>query len=66
MSSVSTGLECAQCGRAAPSDERQLARWRHGELAFDDELDEVAAALVLCPECDAEDRRGDYDPGEAG
>ena len=66
MGAVRVRVECAQCGRDAPVDAPELARWRHGELALDDDLDETAAAMILCPDCDAEDLRGEYDQGEAG
>ena len=58
--------ECAQCGREAPEDPAELAVWRHGELASQAELDEVAAAMILCPECDADNLSGETDAGEAG
>lgn len=66
MEALRVHVECAQCGQRAPGDLVELGTWRHGELALAGELDEVTAAMVLCPDCDAEDRRGDYDPGEAG
>jgi len=61
-------VECAQCGRGAPADPAELALWRHGELAAsaDLELDDVTASLVLCPDCDADDRSGEFEAGDAG
>jgi hypothetical protein len=64
MSATPT-LACAQCGRPLPADPAQLARWNQGALAAA-EIDEVAAAMLLCPECVEDDRSGDYEEGEAG
>jgi len=64
--SLRVSVECAQCGQEAPADPAELEGWRHGELVLSDELDEVTAALVLCPDCDAEDRDADFEAGEAG
>jgi hypothetical protein len=64
--SIRVSVECAQCGREAPTDRVELAGWRQGELLLDEEIDEVTAALVLCPDCDAEDRRGEFEAGDAG
>jgi Zn ribbon nucleic-acid-binding protein len=66
MAALEVHVECAQCGRKAPTDPRELAAWRHADLFSEDEPDDVTAALVLCPDCDAEDRRGEFEPGEAG
>jgi hypothetical protein len=66
MAALRVAAECAQCGREAPADPRKLLEWRHGELALEGELDDVTAAMVLCPDCDAEDLTGAYDQGEAG
>lgn len=59
-------LACAQCGRVIPDDAREVARWRHGYLALAGELDEVSAAMLLCPECAEEASSGGYDPGGGG
>lgn len=56
-------LACAQCGRPAPDDERELARWRHGYLAARGELDETSAPMLLCPDCTEEAVGGGYDAG---
>jgi len=64
--SVRVSVECAQCGHAAPSDPAELEGWRHGDLVLSDELDDVAAALVLCPDCEADDRHGEFEAGEPG
>jgi hypothetical protein len=66
MNAVRVQAECAQCGREAPPDSVELRRWRHGDLALDEHLDDVAAAMILCPDCDAEDRGGQFDSGEPG
>ena len=58
--------ECAQCGREAPEDPAELAQWRHGELALESELNDTAAAMILCPDCDADNLSGETDAGEAG
>ena len=58
-------LACAQCGRPLPADQGELARWKQSALAAA-ELDEVAAAMLLCPECVEDDRAGEYEEGEAG
>jgi hypothetical protein len=63
--SVTPTLACAQCGRPLPDDPGELARWKQGALAAA-ELDEVAAAMLLCPECVEDDRAGEYEEGEAG
>jgi hypothetical protein len=56
-----TKLVCAGCGREAPSDPEELATWRYGELALEGELGE---GLLLCPDCDAEDREREFEEGE--
>ena len=58
-----TEVECARCGRAAPSEEAELASWRHGALALEGTIEE---GLLLCPDCDAEDREHAYEEGEGG
>ena len=66
MGALRVRVECAQCGREAPEDPAELAQWRHGDLAVESELDEVTAAMVLCPDCDADNISGEADAGEAG
>jgi hypothetical protein len=56
-------LTCAQCGRAAPVEPDQLAGWRSGGLEVTDDLDDTAAGIVLCPDCAADARLGEYEPG---
>jgi hypothetical protein len=57
---VTTGVVYSQCGRNVPSDPAELATWRHGELALEGGVDE---GLLLCPDCDAEDREREFDEG---
>jgi len=64
--SVRVIVECAQCGQEAPAEPAELETWRHADLVLSDELDDVTASLVLCPECDAEDRQGEFEAGEPG
>jgi hypothetical protein len=66
MNAVRIRVECAQCGREAPADPVELERWRHGNLALSEELDEVAAAMIVCPDCDADHRAGQFDSGDPG
>jgi hypothetical protein len=66
MEAVRVRAECAQCGRAVPTDPAELEGWRHADLATAEELDDVAAAMILCPDCDAEHLAGDFEPGEPG
>jgi DNA-directed RNA polymerase subunit RPC12/RpoP len=61
---ITMTIVCSQCGREAPSDERELATWRHGELVLED--DDVGEGLLLCPDCDAEHREGAFEEGEGG
>jgi hypothetical protein len=49
-----------------PRDATELARWNHGELAASGELDEIAAGMLLCPDCAEDDLLGEYEEGEAG
>jgi len=56
-------VTCSQCGREALAGSSEVAEWRQGELALAGELDEVAAGLLLCPACWAEDREGAFDAG---
>ena len=60
---TTTQLVCAQCGREAPVDPEELRSWRHGGLAVEGEIGE---GLLLCPECDAEDRDSIFEEGEGG
>jgi hypothetical protein len=55
-----TGVVCSRCGRDVPSDPDELLTWRHGELVVDGDVDE---GLLLCPDCDAEDREREFDEG---
>jgi hypothetical protein len=56
-------LVCSQCGHVLPSDPDELSGWRHGELVLAEDLDETTAALLLCPECVAEEHAGGYEEG---
>jgi DNA-directed RNA polymerase subunit RPC12/RpoP len=60
---VTTAVVCARCGREAPSDPVELAKWRCGKPALEEE---IAEGLVLCSDCDAEDRAGEFEEGEGG
>ena len=60
---LTTTAVCSQCGRAAPSDLAELALWKHGELVLDGE---VAEGLLVCPDCDADDRQHEFEEGEGG
>jgi hypothetical protein len=60
---ITTEVECARCGRPAPAETKELAAWRHGELALEGVVDE---GLLLWPDCDAEDREHAYEEGEGG
>jgi hypothetical protein len=53
-------MVCSQCGRDVPGDHGELATWRHGELALEGDVEE---GLLLCPDCDAEDREREFDEG---
>ena len=55
-----TALVCSRCARAVPSDPDELATWRHGELVLEGDVGE---GLLLCPDCDAEDREREFDEG---
>jgi hypothetical protein len=59
-----TRVVCSQCGREAPAEPEELARWRHGELVLEE--GEVGEGLLLCPDCDAEDRERAFEEGEGG
>jgi hypothetical protein len=58
-------LAFAQCGRTVSAGEEELSSWRHGELLLAGELDEITATMLLCPDCVAEDRAGEYEAGGA-
>ena len=60
---VTTVIVCARCGREAPTDPAELAKWRCGKLALEGE---VAEGLLLCPDCDADDRAREFEEGEGG
>jgi hypothetical protein len=60
---ITTEVECARCGRPAPSEPAELTTWRHGELVLDGVADE---GMLLCPECDADDREHAFEEGEGG
>ena len=60
---IETKLVCSRCGREAPGDSAELATWRHGDLALEGEVGE---GLLLCPDCDAEDREREFEEGEGG
>ena len=62
-SMLTATIVCSQCGRAAPRDHDELVNWRHGELALEEELGE---GLLLCPDCEAEDRERAFEEGEGG
>ena len=49
---------CVECATI-----EELAAWRHGEVALEGEIGE---GLLLCPDCDAEDRERAFEEGEGG
>jgi hypothetical protein len=63
MTTLMAVAECSRCGREISLDAAELASWRHGDLAREGEVGE---GLLVCPDCDAEDRAREYDEGEAG
>jgi hypothetical protein len=63
MVATETQPLCSQCGRPAPGEPAELVTWRHGELALEGEVGE---GLLLCPDCDAEDRERQFEEGEGG
>ena len=63
MTTLLAVAECSHCGREVSPDATELASWRHGELALEGEVSE---GLLVCPDCDAEDRAREYDEGAAG
>ena len=58
-----TQVVCSRCGRSALGEPAELVTWRHGELALEGD---VGDGLLLCPECDAEDREREFEEGEGG
>jgi len=66
VSEVLIGAECSQCGSSFPTDREGRARWRHTDGVSDAGVDELAAAMLLCPDCDAEDRERAFEEGEGG
>jgi hypothetical protein len=60
---IAAEVECAQCGRSAPDDPAELAFWRHGALALEGPVD---GGLLLCPDCDGDDRERAFEEGEGG
>ena len=65
MGAVQVAAQCAQCGREVAVGAEELARWRHGDLVLEGDLDDVTAGMVVCPDCDADDLR-DFDQGDPG
>ena len=63
MPLIAAEVECAQCGRSAPENAVELASWRHGELALEGPVD---VRLLLCPDCDGDDRERVFEEGEGG
>ncbi len=62
---LATELFCSQCGREAPADRKGLTAWRHGDFALKLE-GEIGEGLLICPDCDAEDRERAFEEGEGG
>jgi hypothetical protein len=60
MSIVMATGECSRCGREAPLEAAELQSWRHGELALEGEVGE---GLLVCPDCDVEDREHAFEEG---
>jgi hypothetical protein len=64
MVTTETRLACSRCGRPAPPREPvELMAWRHGDLALEGDVGE---GLLVCPDCDAEDRERQFEEGEGG
>jgi hypothetical protein len=63
MTTILAVAECSQCGREVSLDAAELAGWRHAELVLDGEVGE---GLLVCPDCDAEDREHAFEEGEGG
>ena len=66
MSASARDLVCSRCERPVPHDRSELERWKHGELVLAGQVDDATAAMLLCPECDAELRDVTYDEGGGG
>jgi hypothetical protein len=47
----------------APVEPAELEGWRSGGLELPGDLDDTAAGIVLCPDCAADARLGEYEPG---
>jgi hypothetical protein len=60
------GLVCSQCERPLPADAASIEEWRHGPLFLTGELDDAAAALLLCPECVEDEQSLAFDDGGQG
>lgn len=56
-------LGCAQCGTPLPADPAERGGWEPYHVAVLGTVDETAAGVLLCPDCVAEDRSGEYDAG---
>ena len=65
MTTTEPRLVCSQCGRDAPPDSDDLASWRHGDFALEAD-GEIGEGLLLCPDCDDEDRERAFEEGEGG
>lgn len=65
MSATLKALACAQCGRTAPTDPRELMRWANGSLAVRGDFPDVIGSLLLCPECVEEEHAHEFDEGTA-
>ena len=63
MSTLARTAECSRCGREVLLEAAELEGWRHGELALQGEIGD---GLLLCPDCDAEDRARAFEEGEGG
>ena len=60
---TTTAIVCTRCDREAPTDPAELVTWRNGDLALEGD---IADGLLLCPDCDAEDRAREFEEGEGG
>ena len=63
MTTILAVAECSQCGREVSLDAAELGGWRHGELVLEGEVGE---GLLVCSDCDAEDRERAFEEGEGG
>jgi hypothetical protein len=58
-------LTCSRCGGPAPTPESaEFTAWRGSGAVLAGEVGDLAAGLLLCPECVAEDRTADELGGE--